>query len=161
MGLLVQEDAKRLRAYFDEMAKLIGQHVLHKAPKPDKHYTDYTEIESNYGDWVETDVIFDEYPTQQTLKKIGWYSEGTETQPILHASWNLQHLQQGSLFLIPSGIDGAEGRLFRVTKMTNIMQFPDRCYCYLVPEYKTTNRKSQQDYSNGGMNYLRSDEDED
>ena len=42
---------------------------------PGKYYTNYTEIESNYFEPIEVGCIFDEHPTQQTLKKLGWVSE--------------------------------------------------------------------------------------
>ena len=30
------------------MTSLIGIKVIHRAPRPDKHYTNFTEIDSNY-----------------------------------------------------------------------------------------------------------------
>ena len=74
-GLLLTPDIKLHRKYFEEMTKLIGIKVAYRAPKPDKHYTTYAEIESNYAEPVLVGCIFDEHPTQQTLKKMGWVAE--------------------------------------------------------------------------------------
>jgi len=163
MGKLIQDDARRLRSYFEEMCDLIGQTVYYRFPLPDKHYTTYTEIESNYGDLIETSAIFEEYPNQKTLRKQGWFSEGEDawTDPIIHVSYNLPFIQQGCLFVIPSGIDGAQGRLFRVTEMRTIMQYPDRIMCRLVPEFITTARPAQNTYNNTNYNYIQDVEGED
>ena len=74
-GVLLTPDMKIHRKYFEEMTKLIGIQVFYRAPKPGKTYTNYTEIISNYYDPIQVGVIFDEHPTQQTLKKMQWVSE--------------------------------------------------------------------------------------
>ena len=74
-GQLLTPDMKIHRIYFEEMVNLIGIKVYYRAPMPNKSWTNYTEIESNYYDPIEVGVIFDEHPTQQTLKKMGWVSE--------------------------------------------------------------------------------------
>lgn len=163
MGRLIQDDARRLREYFEEMAYLLGQTVYYRFPLPDKHYTTYTEIESNYGPLIKTDAIFEEYPNQKTLRKQGWFSEGEDewTNPIIRVSYNLPNLQQGCLFIIPSGIDGAQGRLFRVTELRTIMQYPDSVMCRLVPEYVTTVAQAQNTYIDTNYNYIQNVEGDD
>ena len=47
-GLLLNQNAKLQRQYFREAVKLLGIKVLYRAPLPDKHYTTYAEIDSNY-----------------------------------------------------------------------------------------------------------------
>ena len=74
-GLLLNKDIKLHRGYFDEMIRLLGIQVIYRAPLPDKHYTTYAEIESNYAEPILVGCIFDEHPTQQTLKKMGWVAE--------------------------------------------------------------------------------------
>ena len=74
-GLLLNNDIKLHRGYFDEMIRLLGIQVIYRAPLPDKHYTTYAEIESNYAEPILVGCIFDEHPTQQTLKKMGWVAE--------------------------------------------------------------------------------------
>ena len=46
-GVLLTPDILLHRKYFEEMVKLIGINVIYKAPRKDKHYSDYGEIESN------------------------------------------------------------------------------------------------------------------
>ena len=71
-GLLLDGKAIKLhRKYFEEMVKLLGIYVIYRAPKPDKHYTTYSEIDSNYQKPEKIGCIFNEHPDQQTLKKLG------------------------------------------------------------------------------------------
>lgn len=50
--------------------------------------------------------------------------------------YDTPHLQVGALFIIPSGLDGADGRVFRVIKMQNIMLAPISITCEIAPEYE-------------------------
>lgn len=70
-GFLLNSGIKLHRQYFNEMVKLLGIQVIYRAPRKDKHYTTYTEIESNYQPAELVGCIFDEHPQQQTLKKMG------------------------------------------------------------------------------------------
>lgn len=137
-GLLLNSDIKLHRRYFDEMIRLLGIQVIYRAPLPDKHYTVYAEIESNYDQPILVGCIFDEHPTQQTLKKMGWVAELQQNSSIIHVPYNLPNLQQGALFIIPSGIDNAQGRLFRVVNMSTTMVYPASISCEIVPEYENT-----------------------
>ena len=122
IGILLNgSDIKLHRNWFIEMTKLLGIQVIYRAPKPDKHYTTYTEIDSNYEPSRMIGCIFEEHPEQQTLKRLGWMSELQEDASIIHVPYDLEGLQQGALFIIPSGLDNSKGRLFRVVKISNIM----------------------------------------
>lgn len=70
-GILLNDNIKLHRQYFKEMCTLIGINVVYRAPKPNKHYTTYTEIESSYQKPEVVGCIFDEHPEQQTAKKLG------------------------------------------------------------------------------------------
>ncbi len=134
-GTLLTPDIRINRQYFREMCKLLGIRVLYRAPKVDKKYTTYREIEANYEPPILTGCIFDEHPTQQTLKKMGWVSELGENSSFIHVDYDLPGLQQGALFIIPSGLDDGKGRLFRVVKMVNEIVYPSSMTCEIVPEY--------------------------
>ncbi len=134
-GQLLTPDIRIHRQYFREMCKLLGIRVLYRAPKIDKTYTTYREIDANYEDPLLIGCIFDEHPTQQTLKKIGWVSELNENSSFIHVDYDLPGLQQGALFIIPSGLDNGKGRLFRVVKMVNEIVYPSSITCEIVPEY--------------------------
>lgn len=137
-GLLLNNDIKLHRGYFDEMIRLLGIQVIYRAPLPDKHYTTYAEIESNYAEPILVGCIFDEHPTQQTLKKMGWVAELQQNSSFIHVPYDLPKLQQGALFIVPSGIDNAKGRLFRVVSMSTSMVYPASITCEIVPEYENT-----------------------
>ena len=126
---------------------------------PDKHYTTFTEIESNYFEPIEVGCIFDEHPTQQTLKKIGWVSELQESASIIHVPYDLPNIQQGALFFIPSGLDNAPNRLFRVTKLMNSIVYPASISCEIVPEFENTFVPEQYDFKHSSFNLLSGEDD--
>ena len=158
-GLLLNaKDIKLHRRYFKEMCKLIGIKVIYRAPRPDKHYTTYAEIDSNYEAPMAVGCIFEEHPQQQTLKKLGWISELQEGASIIHVDYDLPNLQQGALFIIPSGLDNAEGRLFRVSRLTNGIIAPATMACEIVPEYKDTFTNAQFEYKHKSFNLLNEED---
>jgi hypothetical protein len=134
-GQLIHPEIKIHRQYFREMVKLLGIYVLYRAPKKEKKYTTYAEIDVNYERPIKIGCIFDEHPSQQSLKKMGWMSELQDNSSIIHVDYDLPNLQQGALFIIPSGLDDGKARLFRVVKMTNSMVYPASVTCEIVPEY--------------------------
>ena len=86
-GLLLRpSDIKLQRTYFKQMTSLLGVNVVYRAPRPDKHYTVYTEIDSNYMAPEIVGCIFEEHPEQQTLKKLGWMAELQEDASIKKAN---------------------------------------------------------------------------
>lgn len=157
-GLLLGQDIKFFRARFREMVKLLGIQVFYYEPRPDKHYTTYTEIQSNYKEPVLVGCIFDEHPTQRTLKKMGWVSELQENSSIIHVDYDLPGLQQGALFSIPSGLDNGENRIFRVVKLSNSIVYPASITCELVPEYKDDFERSQLDHKRSDFNLLNQED---
>lgn len=147
------------RTYFNRMLRLIGIEVLHYAPLPGKRYSSYAEIKTCFEDPVVTGCIFDEHPTQKTMKKLGWDAERQEDESVISVPYDLPHVQAGSLFALPSGIDNAEARLFRVTEMSTIMLYPASITCRLVPEWKNTAHDSQiVNFKTQDFNLLREEE---
>lgn len=158
-GLLLNNDIKLHRGYFDEMIRLLGIQVIYRAPLPDKHYTTYAEIESNYAEPVLVGCIFDEHPTQQTLKKMGWVAELQQNSSFIHVPYDLPNLQQGALFIVPSGLDNAKGRLFRVVSMSTSMVYPASITCEIVPEYENTYvPETNDDYTHSTDNLLNEEQ---
>lgn len=137
-GVLLGKDIKLHRQYFEEMVRLIGIYVLYRAPKPGKVYTTYAELESNYEKPILVGCIFNEHLPQQTLRKMGWMSELDESASVIDVPYDLPGLQQGALFIVPSGLDTGKSRLFRVTKLTNSIIYPSSMTCQIVPEYEDT-----------------------
>lgn len=141
------------------MVRLLGIQCAYRAPKKDKSYTQYGEVISNYQEPEQVGVIFTDHPDQKTLKKMGWVSELQENASIIHVPYDLHDLQKGALFYIPSGIDEAEYRLFRVVSMSNIMVYPSSIACEVVPEYEDTLPLDNiVDYKTRNFNLLREEE---
>lgn len=155
-GLLLHNSIKLHRQWFHEMTKLIGIYVYYFPPKPEsKHYTTYAELIADYNNPMKIGVIFDEHPKQQTLKKIGWLSELQQDASLIHVPYDLPGLEQGAMFLIPSGIDNATGRLFRTVRLANEVVYPASITCELVPEYENTfTPETNFDYERTSFNLL-------
>lgn len=137
-GLLVNQNAKLHRQYFREAVKLLGIYVLYRAPKAGKRYTTYNEIEDNYEEPLLVGCLFHEHPDQRTLRKVGWVSELQQNASLIEVDYDLPNLQQGALFLIPSGLDDGKARLFRVSSIVNSMVYPASVTCEIIPEYEDT-----------------------
>lgn len=158
-GLLLNGDIKIHRQYFKEMCKLLGINVIYKSLKEGKKWTNYGEIDANYNKPILLGCIFNEHPDQATLKKIGWVSELQENASIIHIPYDTPQLEVGCLFVIPSGLDDGKGRLFRCTKITNIMVYPASIACEIVPEYENTYSPSLNNFTNSSFNLLNEEED--
>ena len=158
-GLLFnKEDILLQRAYFNEMVTMIGVQVKHLAPRKDKHYTTYAEIKANYNDPEVVGCIFDEHPDQRTMKKLGWNAELTTDFSIISVPYDLEGLQQGSLFYLPSAFDNTKERLFRVVELSSIMIYPASLTCKLALEYENTFSENLFDHKLNSFNLLRDEE---
>lgn len=157
-GILLTPDIKLNRMYFEEMTKLMGINVIYRAVKPGKKYTTYAEFDTNFYPPLLESCIFEEHPTQQTMKKLGWVSELQESSSIIHVRYDLPDIQVGCVFLIPSGLDDGKGRLFRVVKLTNSIVYPASITCELVPEFENTYEPSLNDFRNTSFNLLNDEE---
>jgi hypothetical protein len=60
---------------------------------------------------------------------------------MIHVPYDLQGLQVGALFEVPSGLDTGKGRLFRVISMSNIMVYPASIACEIALEYETNDEQ--------------------
>lgn len=158
-GMLLNKDITLHRRYFKEMCRLLGINVIYKSLKDGKKWTNYGEVEVNYNPPQLVGCIFNEHPDQRTLKKMGWVSELQENASIIHVPYDLPRLEVGCLFIIPSGLDDGKGRLFRCTKLSNIMVYPTSVACEIVPEYENTYRQSLNSFKNSSYNLLNEEED--
>ena len=59
-----------------------------------------------------------------------------ENSSFIHVDYDLPGLQNGALFIVPSGLDDGKGRLFRVVKMVTEIVYPASITCEIVPEYE-------------------------
>lgn len=157
-GKLLTPDIKLHRKYFDEMVKLLGIQVIYRAPRKDKHWTNYSEISSNYREPSLVGCIFEEHPTQSTMKKRGWVSELQTDSSFIDVAYDTPDIQVGALFIVPSGLDDGKGRLFRCVTMQNSMIYPAAITCEIVPEYENTNTLDNKDYQHSSFNLLNEEE---
>ena len=135
-GILITPEIKLHRQYFKEMVKLLGVNCIYRAPLPGKTFDAHGDLDAKYYPGEVVSVIFQDHPDQKTLKKMGWVAELQENSSIIHVPYDLPNLQVGALFIIPSGLDKAEGRVFRVISMQNIMVYPASIACEIAPEYE-------------------------
>lgn len=127
-----------------------------------KTYSLLGDLETDYYPPTVVGCIFQEHPDQKTMRKMGWVAELQEGSSVIHVPYDLEGLQVGALFLIPSGIDNAKGRLFRVISMQNIMVYPASIACEIAPEYKDTDELVLvQDFSKTNFNVLVDYEEDD
>lgn len=161
-GLLINKDIKLHRFYFKEMVKLLGINCQYRAPMSNKHFNTIGDLESDYYPAETVGCIFQEHPDQKTLKKMGWVAELQESSSIIHVPYDLKGLEVGALFSIPSGLDNATPRVFRVISMQNIMVYPASIACEIAPEYATSDEKVlTQDFSSNNFTVLVDHEEDD
>jgi hypothetical protein len=162
-GLLMGKDIKLFRNWFKEMTKLRGINCIYRAPKPGtKNYDRHGDLDADYEKPVVVGVIFENHPDQKTLKKMGWITEIQDSSSMIHVPYDLPGLERGALFIVPSGLDNAEGRLFRVINMQNIMMYPASIACEIAPEWEDVEADSTtKDFTDRNFAALLDNEEDD
>lgn len=161
-GLLLTKDIKLHRSYFRQMVKLLGITCNYRYPLEGKTYNLQGDLNAHYSKPQKVGCIFQDHPDQKTLKKMGWVAELQENASIIHVPYDLQGLEVGALFEIPSGLDNAKPRVFRVISMQNIMVYPASIACEIAPEYITTDELTvTQDFTQTNFNLLVDNEEDD
>lgn len=161
-GLLLNKDIKLHRIYFKQMVKLLGINCQYQFLLPGSTNNFHGNLEAIYSKPQTVGVIFDDHPDQKTLKKMGWVSELQENSSIIHVPYDLENLSVGALFEIPSGLDNASPRKFRVITMQNIMIYPASIACEIAPEYLDTDEKTlTRDFTKTNMTVLIDYEEDD
>lgn len=160
-GLLLNpQNIKLQRLYFKQMLDLHGLRVLYRAPRESKEYDSRGELDTNYYEPIPIKCIYNENPTQQTMKKMGWNAELGKGSVIVTVPYDTPKLQVGSLFEIPAALDDAKARVFKVIKMETIAIYPAAITCELGPMFKNDMEKSQvADYSKSNFNIVVEEED--
>lgn len=161
-GILLNSNAKLYRQYFKECCRLLGIICEYRVPLKNKEYDTKADLITSYSNPIKVACLLNEYPNQKSLKKMGWVAELQESSSILHVPYDLEGLQVGCLFTLPSGIDDATGRVFRVISMQNSMEYPSSIACEIAPEYfDTTEKAESKDFSITTTNKLVDLEDDD
>ena len=162
-GYLINgKDIKLHRFWFKEMVKQYGTICVYKAPLPKSDFDAHGDLDADYYKGIPVGCIFEEYPNQKTLKKAGWIAELQEGSSLIYVPYDTPKLQVGSLFIVPSGLDGAEGRVFRVISMHNIAIYPASIACEIAPEYEDIDERNlHTDFRNDDLTLLKDLEDDD
>lgn len=141
-GYLIRgNDIKLHRTWFKEMTRLHGINVIYKEPLKNKEYDNRGDLVSGYKPGIIIGCIFQEHPDQKSLKKMGWVAELQEGSSIIHVPYDLPGLQVGALFEVPSGLDQAKPRTFRVISLQNIMIYPASIACEIALEYESVDEQ--------------------
>lgn len=162
MGLLVDKDANMFKSYFKEMAKLRGIRCKYQYPLPNKEYTIYSELKASYSEPLLVDIVFEENPSQRTLRRHGWFSEDKKdaTPYLANVPFDLPELQKGCLIWVPSGATDVF-KPFRVEDISSVIEFPASLTVKLAPYLQDTTPSSYESYQKTNTNYLKSEEGED
>ncbi len=156
--LLNPTNLKLQRHYFKQMVKLIGITTKYYAPRENKTYNGYGELESFYYEPIPLGCIFVEHPKQSTMKKLGWVSELDEEASLIQVPYDTPRIARGALFEIPSGLDNAQPRLFRVIDMDVVGVTPAYITCKIGPMYINQFDKSEFTHKNNDFNLLDGEE---
>ena len=164
-GSLVKQDALMFRRYFKEMLDRYGIDSMYfQVNEETKKYNETGEFSCEYLKPEPCQVIFDEVPKISTLKKLGWSTESSQNQPIIHVDFDLPGLQFGACFSIEDPLRPGKGRLFRVTKLSVGIIYPMCVTCQVVavlgdePEKTLKPEKSTEINNSKGLNIIRPDE---
>lgn len=156
-GLLLDEhNIKLQREWFEEMCLLLGIRAMYRFPFPESKDRDINgELRAIYSDEVPVFVIYEENPPHKTMKKLGWVSELDEGLSIISVPYDLPNLQEGCLFSLPAGFDGAQRRVFKVIKMSGINIYPASITCEIGPIYDSDFDRSQLQHMDNDTILLR------
>ena len=158
-GILLDEhNIKLQRIYFNETVELIGIQVIYRAPLENKQWDGSGELNTYFYPPIKVGCLFEEHPTQRTMKKLGWVAELQENSSLIEVPYDLEHLQIGALFIIPSGLDNAIGRVFKVINMQSSAVYPVSIICEIAPVYEDTFDRKLLQHTDNNMNILSKDD---
>lgn len=161
-GLLLNKHNITLhRQYFEQMVKLLGIKAGYRVPiDATKTYNGYGELDTYYHGKEIIGCIYDEHPTQKSMRKFGWNSELSDQSVVIHVPYNLHDLQAGCIFELPAGVDGGQPRWFKIIRMSNISVYPVSIACELGPLYQTTTEEETvREFKQSNFNLLNDESD--
>lgn len=155
VGLLLNGNNIKLhRFYFNQTVKLLGIQAIYRAPMPNKTWDGYGELDGSFYPPQVVGTLFTEHPTQKTLKKLGWVAELQENSSLIEVPYDLEGLELGGLFIIPSGLDHARGRVFKIINMETIAIYPASVICEIAPVYEDHFDRGQIQHTDNDTNIL-------
>lgn len=157
MTKLINNDATQYRRWFSEMASMLGYpDCKYQYFEKDKTHTLHGEILGTYSDLLDIDLIMQENINQETVKTLGWLTEGGEAV-MVQVPYDTPHIERGCRIHIPYAVSGdnVETKIFRITKLTTLPRYPDSWYCLIAPEYESDFRKVDPPYKDNNFNYIK------
>lgn len=159
--LLNKHNIELHKKWFKQFTKLRGLQVLYRAPRESKQYDRHGELDALYYEPIKVGCIYNDHPDQKSMKKMGWNAELSESTILITVPEDLEKLQVGALFIVPSGLNNAVGRVFKVIKMYNIAIYPCTITCELGPVLESDFEQSNlHDFKNSNFNLLNEEEDD-
>lgn len=163
-GVLLNPDniIKIQRPAFKQMVKLLGIRAGYRKPIPGaKQYNLYGELDAHFEPMEMVGCIYDTHPSQATMQKLGWNAEIADGTTIIHVPYDLDGLQAGCLFFLPSGIDDGKSRMYKVLRMSTIAVYPASIACELGPVLNnTTEAAVAEDFKTSNFNLLDGEQEE-
>ncbi len=154
MGLLTDSDAKVFRGWFEEMARLHGISVGYQYPL-DNTKTIHSEPNFPMSNPIQLDIVFNENPTLDTLRKHGWVTEIGEQKPVVaQVPYNTPKLQRYSRIIIPPIGTIVDARTFEVTAISTILEYPDCWTVKLAPVFNTYQEENNLDLKEANVSVM-------
>lgn len=151
MGRLTNNDAEVFRGWFKEMARLHGMTVGYQYPLGDQK-TIHSEPNMPMSNPIQLDIIFNENPSLDTLKKHGWVTEIGEQKPVVaQVPYDTPNLQRYSRIIISPIGTIIDARTFEVTAISSILEYPDCWTVRLAPVYNSIKEDHDLTSSNVSM----------
>lgn len=134
---LIGEDITLLRNFYDEALEMQGIPCTYQYPIMTDTNAQGESVIDHYSLPTNTHIFFEGSPRVKTFKRYGWVVENDNELPFLiRCSFNLEHLQRDSLFVIAGQYTGLPERTFKVTEISYDLQAPDHLACQVIPVYE-------------------------
>jgi hypothetical protein len=145
------------RNYFKEAAKLRGISVYYQFPI-DMNLTIHAEERPMaFSEKISIDIIFEQNPKVQTLRRYGWVPSQNEDKPfICSVAYDTPNLSKGCRITIPAPTPIASDSLFVITDIKMNLEFPDSYVCKLAPVFEDKKDIST-NYDSTNTNFLKVD----
>ena len=158
VGVLINKDTLLQREYSKEFARLRGFESEYQYPLPEskRYSTQGEEIRANFSTPQNVWCILNDITDQKTAQKLGWNAEQLDSLLLLSVPYDLEGIQVGARFTVPSAIDDAEDREFEVVEMSTIQIYPASIVCRIAPHYESDVAPTEvEDFTTTTFNLLR------
>lgn len=160
-GILINKKNVELqRFYFKEAVRLIGIQVQYRAPRENKSYNGYGELDTFFYEPIIVGCIFEDHPNVWTMRKMGWDTELQDGETLVHVPYDVPKLQSGGVIEVPSGLDNTPSRRFRILRMHTSMIYPSEVVCHIAPLWKNDFDKSSLEHKDNNFDLLYNEEED-